>query len=170
MNKNQFEDLHNKVSIKACALLKTKGKLKHTALLGKNNDLHLVPINGGGLDIYNTLQPMCRAIGAEYLFILSEAWMAPPNEGRASQHPDRTEVIFISAEHITFGQRILQFEIIRNSKKKIVNLKSVGESISEIGGRLTSLLTGGTGTGEAVNIGKHPGYKAHFKDTEYNIH
>lgn len=169
MNKSEFINLHQAIALKASTLIKQKGHHKHTAIVGKGEDLYIIGLSGAGEEISNVLKPVCTSLGADYLFLIFEAWYGPNDNIMPSSHPSKKEVLFISAQHKVYGDKAIQYEIVRN-QGKISNLVKSGSEIDALGGRLSSLLVGGNGTKSVVNIDRHPGYKSHFKLPGFTVH
>jgi hypothetical protein len=172
MNEKDFKALHEYYSKKACSMLIKKGNFKHTAILGKGKELHMVTLTDkeNGSDIENIIRPMSESIGAEYIFIISEAWAAPPDKIEPSKHAEKCEILIVTAEHMTHGHYINHYEIIRKSNGKISKLKIAYENHDQVKGRLTHILTGVNGNSKFPDTKKQPGYKSHFKNTGYTLH
>jgi len=172
LNTNQFKTLHDDVVKNACSLLKSRGEHKHTAIIGKGIDFHLLALKEmvDGKSIHQVVKPACQSLGAEYIFIISESWMAPDSRVPASQHPEREEILLITAEHKNHGQLLSQFKIERNTKGKIRALSRCNQNVTSFTGRLSNLLMNEEGTGDLLEIRKHPGYKKYFKSPGYIVH
>jgi hypothetical protein len=167
----EFENLHKNLAEKARKLTLKKGGIDPTIILGKDDALTLVCIpNIPGVSIADLVTPVSRSSGADYIFFMSEAWTAPDESCRPTNHPDRKEILLVTAEHLKHGNRVLQFEILRNDSGNVSSVKPMKVEYDQVGGKLASLLVGGEGTGEVVNIHRHPGYKSHFKTPGYSLH
>lgn len=172
--KADFEALHLTIAKRACELLKKRGAIKNVAIVGKDNDLCIAPLVDayGGQDIYRDVSLICRSIGADFVFLISEAWCSSDvnSSRRPSEDPNRREVLIITSEHAVFGQGVIQYEMIRKPNGKLDKLKLDGMKYDDFSGRLSHLLTGRDATGESVNVRKQPGYQSHFKIPGYTIH
>lgn len=170
-SESEFEQLHGDIAERARKLAVDRDGVHTTVLLGKGSTLTLVGIPSiPGIEVADQVRPVAQASGADYLFFISEAWLSLDPTRRPSEHPDRKEVLIVSAEHLQYGARMLQFELIRNARNKVVTTTPVVLDYDQVGGRLAGLLTGGEGTGESVGRHRHPGYKRHFKMSGYVLH
>lgn len=60
----------------------------------------------------------------ETIIFVSEAWMGMNMDVQPSQDPKRVEVLIINSLDVaTQEERMIQFEIVRNKEKKVIDLK-----------------------------------------------